>query len=86
MGASPIPTRKIRVEKNVGVERAVTRWYVLHQMLSEEIERLEASIALPSDEQEDATASNERAAMQKQLGEAQVRLRLLGPCPRPMMG
>jgi hypothetical protein len=71
--------------ENVGVERAVTRWYVLHQVLSDEIERLEASIALTSQE-EDAAASNEGAALHKQLGEAQERLRLLGPCPRPMMG
>ncbi len=69
----------------MGVERAVTRWYVLHQVLSNEIERLEASIALSS-QQEDATVSNERVVLHKQLGEAQERLRLLGPCPRPMMG
>ncbi len=67
----------------MGVERAVTRWYVLHQTLSAEIERLEAAL---SSQQEDAVASNERGALHKQLGEAQERLRLLGPCPRPMMG
>jgi hypothetical protein len=69
----------------VGVERAVTRWYVLHQVLSDEIERLEASIALSS-QQEEAATSNERAALHKQLGGAQEGLRLLGPCPKPMMG
>jgi hypothetical protein len=67
----------------VGVERAVTRWYVLHQVLSDEIERLESAL---SSQQEEAAASNERATLHKQLGEAQDRLRLLGPCPKPMMG
>ncbi len=83
MEASPIPTGREKRVENVGVERAVTRWYVLHQVLSDEIERLEASIAHSSQE-EDAAESNE--SLHKQLGEAQERLRLLGPCPRPMMG
>ncbi|HEV2655558.1 MAG TPA: hypothetical protein VGT82_11385 [Ktedonobacteraceae bacterium] len=69
----------------MGVERAVTRWYVLHQVLSDEIERLEASINLSS-QQEEVAVPDERVALHKQLGEVQERLRLLGPCPRPMMG
>ncbi len=70
----------------MGVERAVTRWYALHQVLSEEIERLEA--AQPSvAQQDDVGASEGEAALHnKQLAEARERLRLLGPCPKPMMG
>ncbi len=71
----------------MGVERSVTRWYALHQVLTDEIERLEASIARPPTAQrDDAGASDDREALSKQLAEARERLRLLGPCPRPMMG
>ncbi len=71
----------------MGVERAVTRWYVLRQTLGEEIERLEVGIAqLSSAQQEDADTFNKDTDLQRQLAEAQERLRLLGPCPRPMMG
>jgi hypothetical protein len=84
-GGKPHPYWLEKKVENVGVERAVTRWYVLHQVLSDEVERLEASIALSS-QQEDAAASHEKAALHKHLREARERLRLLGPCPRPMMG
>jgi hypothetical protein len=68
----------------MGVERAVTRWHALHQVLSEEIERLEA--AQPPIAQQDDAEASEVEAHNKQLAEARERLRLLGPCPKPMMG
>jgi hypothetical protein len=75
----------------VGVERAVTRWYALHQSLVAEITRLEAKLAEAlSAQQDDASATGDEAvsveALREQLARAQERLRLLGPCPRPMMG
>lgn len=76
----------------MGVERAVTRWYALCQVLVEEIARLEAQIAQPSvPDQEDACPTGDGEvvsveALHEQLARARERLRLLGPCPKPMMG
>lgn len=76
----------------MGVERAVTRWYVQRQQLLEEITLLEArltsiSISEQADEevveQEDA---EKKAVIRQQLVATQEKLRLLGPCPKPMMG
>ena len=69
----------------MGVERAVTRWYALRQVLDEEMKRLEADIAQSSSPQREA-GLDETETLQRKLSEAQERLRLLGPCPRPMMG
>jgi hypothetical protein len=77
---------------SMGVERAVTRWYVQRQQLLEEITLLEAMLASTSIieqvgeevvEQEDA---EKKVAIRQQLVVAQEKLRLLGPCPKPMMG
>jgi hypothetical protein len=72
----------------VGVERAVTRWYALRQSLWEEITRLEAKIAEPLDADQGGqdTSAPEIQAVQVELAKAQEKLRLLGPCPQPMMG
>jgi hypothetical protein len=78
----------IREGDNVGVERAVTRWYVLRQVLVEEIARLETKIA-SDPEQADVASGGEAVsveALHEQLVRARERLRLLGPCPKPMMG
>jgi hypothetical protein len=77
--------------ENVGVERAVTRWYALRQSLWEEITRLEAKIAEPLDVDSGAQASSaheaiDLQAVQGELAKAQEKLHLLGPCPQPMMG
>lgn len=76
--------------ENVGVERAVTRWYALRQSLWEEITRLEAKLAEPLivGETQDPSVqeTTDLPSVQKELAEAQERLRLLGPCPQPMMG
>ncbi len=75
----------------MGVERAVTRWYAQRQLLSEEIVRLEAKLAQPPDANPEAqdTPAHEAVdlqSLQVELTKAREKLRLLGPCPQPMMG
>ena len=69
----------------MGVERAVTRWYLLRQSYKNEIESLEAKLAEMQKTGQEPGAK-ERMDVEKQLANAQVRLRVLGPCPKPMMG
>jgi hypothetical protein len=83
----------VREGENVGVERAVTRWYALRQLLAEEIVRLEAKLAQPLDANpEGQTAPTHEAeavdlqSLQEELTRAQEKLRLLVSCPQPMMG
>lgn len=71
----------------MGVERAVTRWYALRQSLWEEITRLEAKIAEPLDvDPGTSPETSDLQVVQTELAKAQEKLRLLGPCPQPMMG
>jgi hypothetical protein len=72
----------------MGVERAVTRWYVQRQALLEEVARLEAQLASisPEGQQSEDTSVQEDADVVQHLVQAQMKLRLLGPCPKPMMG
>ncbi len=67
----------------MGVERAITRWYVQRQLLLDEIMRLETKIA-PSSTDDGATSS--QAETQQKIAQVQEKLRMLGACPRPMMG
>jgi hypothetical protein len=69
----------------MGVERAVTRWYLLRQSYTNEIESLEAKLAEMQKTGQDPGAK-ERMDVEKQLANAQARLHMLGPCPKPMMG
>jgi hypothetical protein len=69
----------------VGVERAVTRWYVQRQAYLDEIASLEARLAQIRTRGQEA-ANKEREEIEQQLANAQARLRALGPCPKPMMG
>jgi hypothetical protein len=69
----------------MGVERAVTRWYLLRQSYKNEIESLEAKLAEMQKTGQEPGAKD-RMDVEKQLANAQVKLRVLGPCPRPMMG
>jgi len=69
----------------MGVERAITRWYVQRQLLLDEITLLETKIAPSSPDDGAATPSPQPETLQK-LVQAQEKLRVLGACPRPMMG
>ncbi len=78
----------------MGVERSVTRWFVLRQFILTEIARLEAQLsqeaaqqAAPAEEMVTATQlANRQDELHQQLARAQERLHFLGPCPKPMMG
>jgi hypothetical protein len=69
----------------MGVERAVTRWYVQRQLLLDEISTLETQVASSSDN-DDAMPSHIDGDVVQKLAQAQKKLRVLGSCPRPMMG
>ena len=72
----------------MGVERAVTLWYIQRQFLLDEIALLQAQLAqhAPAANIQDATAAESTSTIQQQLSKAQGTLRSLGPCPKPMMG
>lgn len=68
----------------MGVERAVTRWYVLRQQIQREIDVHQAR--LEQAQQEGGPAAKKATEAEQQLAAAHVRLHALGPCPKPMMG
>lgn len=75
----------------MGVERAVTRWYLQRQTILGEIAILEAKLANASQSQEakqgpGSSSEQLHANIRQQLVNAQEKLRALGPCPKPMMG
>ncbi|MBX5449682.1 hypothetical protein [Thermogemmatispora sp.] len=74
----------------MGVERAVTRWYVQRQRLLAEIESLERALAEQQPREGQSKKIGQEPDQQKQLmarlEEARERLQRLGPCPKPMMG
>lgn len=63
----------------MGVERAVTRWHILYQQVQQEIDQLQMQA-------KQLHAEDQQAALERQLAEAHLRLRALGPCPKPTMG
>ena len=69
----------------MGVERAVTRWHVQRQVLLYEIAELEAKLQ-PTGTSVQQPESEETKALKRQIAEAQEKLRLMGSCPKPMMG
>lgn len=72
---------------HMGVERAVTRWYVQRQRITDEIAALEAKLAqAQTGEQESSEAVQQRADIERRLVSLHAMLRTLGPCPKPMMG
>lgn len=79
------PPHSVEREQALGVERAVTRWYARRQMIQQEIAALQARTEelRPVDA---STPSTEFSEAEQQLANAQERLRMLGSCPRPMMG
>ena len=70
----------------MGVERAVTRWYLQHQSILNEIAALEAKLAQVQTTEQGSKSAAERVDIERQLAGAQSKLRTLGPCPKPMMG
>jgi hypothetical protein len=76
----------------MGVERAVTRWYIQRQPILEEIARLEALLAQdrenagPIELESVLLEPIDVQAIAQSLRQAQERLRALGSCPKPMMG
>ena len=68
----------------MGVERAVTRWYVQRQPLLGELASLEAKLAQIQAGTE--PEGKERADIEQRLASVKVKLHTLGPCPKPMMG
>ncbi len=75
----------------MGVERAVTRWYLQRQCILDEITALQTALEQTSAPvaHEDGLASvagQKNANVEQQLIRAQEKLRILGPCPKPMMG
>ena len=69
----------------MGIERAVTRWYLQRQACQNEITAVEAKLAEMRTRGQ-KSESKEQADAEKQLINAQTRLRTLGPCPKAMMG
>ena len=67
----------------MGVERAVTRWYVRSQEIQQNIDALLVRL---EQSQTEGKSFPERAEVERQLAEARARLHDLGPCPKPMMG
>jgi len=63
----------------MGVERAVTRWYVQRQSLLAEIASLEAQLVQEQ-------LSNDIVQAKERLAQAREKLRRLGPSPQPKMG
>ncbi len=73
----------------MGVERAVTRWYLQRQVILDEIAALEARLAQLQErgqELADNAAIQPNAGIAQQLEQAREKLRALGPCPQPKMG
>jgi hypothetical protein len=68
----------------MGVERAVTRWYLQRQYINDQIAILQAKLIYP--EGQGPANDVERADVEKQLEALRAQLRTLGPCPKPMMG
>jgi len=69
----------------MGVERAVTRWYVQRQLILDEIAALEAKLQSARENMQ-PSAGEEQGKLKRQIAEAQDKLRLMGSCPKPMMG
>jgi hypothetical protein len=78
----------------MGVERSVSRWYIQQQTILYEITALETKIA-QLQHHDDAEAepvfsedepSVELAELLQQLALSREKLKILGPCPKPMMG
>jgi hypothetical protein len=65
----------------MGIERAVTRWYVRRQELQQDLVVQQVRLA-----QLRPGGSPERVELEQRVREAHQRLLNLGPCPKSMMG
>jgi hypothetical protein len=71
----------------LGVERAVTRWYLQRQLILSEIATLGAKLTLAQSQTlHERNATQDAVEYLQQLAKAQEKLRALGSCPQPMMG
>jgi hypothetical protein len=70
----------------VGVERAVTRWYLQRQSIFNEIAALETQLAAQQTQEKKQEQEPDDTDIVHQLAVAREKLRVLGPCPKPMMG
>ncbi len=74
----------------MGVERAVTRWYAIRQCLLDEMVALEAQLAQRQNQEQAQQHADvlpvAETEISRQLAEARIKLRDLGPCPKVMMG
>lgn len=69
----------------MGIERAVTRWYLQRIAYESEAASLEAKLSEVRNNTQDL-GSEERAEYEKKLAHMLSRLQTLGPCPKAMMG
>ena len=76
----------------MGVERAVTLWYVQRQLILDaaaqvKVQLAQAEALLPTDEAQPDRAVQERMAeLSLELARTRAKLQALGPCPKPTMG
>lgn len=68
----------------MGVERAVTRWYLQRQRILSELAALEERLARR--QAQEKQQGPDEAEIAQQIAAAREKLRVLGPCPKPMMG
>jgi hypothetical protein len=69
----------------MGIERAVTRWYLQRIAYESEAASLEAKLSEVRNNTQEM-GSKERAEYEKKLAHTLSRLQTLGPCPKAMMG
>jgi hypothetical protein len=69
----------------MGIERAVTRWYLQRIAYESEAATVEAKLSEIRNNAQ-GLESKERAEFEKQLAHALAKLQTLGPCPKAMMG
>jgi hypothetical protein len=69
----------------MGIERAVTRWYLKRLAYESEVASLEAKLGEMLNNAKDLE-SVERTEFEKQLADILARMHTLGPCPKAMMG
>ncbi len=67
----------------MGVERAITRWYIQYQTIQRDIDALQVLLGEFQLEEE---PTPERTELEQQLRTKRISMLKLGPCPKPTMG